>query len=152
MNTDDIIKLAREAGIEWQENSSMSGKKRMSTAGSQSIERIEHFAALVTQAERESRQAAQAENEELKARLARSGVELRAAVRAEREACHALRQTLPNPMAHCQTSAHAYDMAIVDYGKAIRARNHVVDANKMPSQPDCTDCDCADNDPCKAAS
>ena len=31
----------------------------------------------------------------------------------------------------------------------IRARSHVVDANKMPSQPDCNDCDCADNDLCK---
>ncbi len=41
---------------------------------------------------------------------------------AEREACHALRQSLPNPHEHCQVSAHAYDMAIVAYGKAIRAR------------------------------
>ena len=41
---------------------------------------------------------------------------------AEREACHALRQTLPNPYDHCQVSAHAYDMAIAAYGAAIRAR------------------------------
>ena len=41
---------------------------------------------------------------------------------AEREACHALRQTLPNPHEHCQVSAHAYDMAIAAYGAAIRAR------------------------------
>lgn len=41
---------------------------------------------------------------------------------AEREACHALRQTLPNPHEHCQVSAHAYDMALVAYGAAIRAR------------------------------
>ena len=40
----------------------------------------------------------------------------------EREACHALRQTLPNPYDHCQVSAHAYDMAISAYGAAIRAR------------------------------
>jgi hypothetical protein len=40
----------------------------------------------------------------------------------EREACHALRQTLPNPHTNCQVSAHAYDMAIVEYGRAIRAR------------------------------
>ena len=40
----------------------------------------------------------------------------------EREACHALRQTLPNPHEHCQVSAHAYDMAIAAYGVAIRAR------------------------------
>lgn len=44
------------------------------------------------------------------------------AVEAEREACHALRQTLPNPHETCQVSAHAYDMALVAYGKAIRAR------------------------------
>lgn len=41
---------------------------------------------------------------------------------AEREACHALRQSLPNPHEHCQVSAHAYDMALVAYGAAIRAR------------------------------
>ena len=47
-----------------------------------------------------------------------------AAARAEeREACYALRQTLPNPHEHCQVSAHAYDMAIAAYGAAIRARN-----------------------------
>jgi hypothetical protein len=42
----------------------------------------------------------------------------------EREACHALRQTLPNPHEHCQVSAHAYDMAIAAYGAAIRARGN----------------------------
>jgi len=40
----------------------------------------------------------------------------------EREGCHALRQTLPNPHKNCQVSAHAYDMAIAAYGAAIRAR------------------------------
>lgn len=43
---------------------------------------------------------------------------------AEREACHALRQTLPNPHKHCQVSSHAYDMAITAYGAAIRARGN----------------------------
>lgn len=42
---------------------------------------------------------------------------------AEREECHKLRQTLPNPYGHCQVSAHAHDMAIADYGRAIRARS-----------------------------
>ena len=46
----------------------------------------------------------------------------KAATDREREACHALRQTLPNPHENCQVSAHAYDMALVAYGKAIRAR------------------------------
>ena len=45
------------------------------------------------------------------------------AVAAEREACHALRQTLINPHQGCQVSAHAYDMAVVAYGAAIRARS-----------------------------
>ena len=43
---------------------------------------------------------------------------------AEREACHALRQTLPNPYEHCQVSAHAYDMAIAAYAAAIRNRGN----------------------------
>lgn len=41
----------------------------------------------VAEAERESRQAAQIENEALKARIARADVELQRAVIAEREAC-----------------------------------------------------------------
>ena len=49
---------------------------------------------------------------------------IKEAVQAEREACHALRQTLPNPHEHCQVSAHAYDMALVAYGAAIRARGN----------------------------
>ena len=47
---------------------------------------------------------------------------VKAAVEAEREACHLLRHTLQNPYQHCQISAHAYDMAITAYGAAIRAR------------------------------
>ena len=47
-----------------------------------------------------------------------------AAASKEREACHALRQTLPNPHTNCQVSAHAYDMALVAYGEAIRARSN----------------------------
>jgi len=49
---------------------------------------------------------------------------IKEAVQAEREACHALRQTLPNPHEHCQVSAHAYNMALVAYGAAIRARGN----------------------------
>ncbi len=94
----------------------------------------EHIAALAAQAERESRQAAQAENEQLKARLARSGVELRKAVMVEREACAKVCDAFAGTEAHGAT--------IAEY---IRASNHVVDVNKM----DCADCDCADNEPCK---
>jgi len=42
--------------------------------------------------------------------------------KTEREACARFSQTLPNPYKDCQISSHAYDMAIVDYSKAIRAR------------------------------
>lgn len=42
--------------------------------------------------------------------------------KTEREACAKLSQTLPNPYKHCQISSHAYDMAIVDYSRAIRSR------------------------------
>jgi hypothetical protein len=42
----------------------------------------------------------------------------------EREGCHAIRQKLQNPYQHCQISAHAFDMAVVDYGAAIRARGN----------------------------
>jgi len=48
--------------------------------------------------------------------------EIRKAVEAEREACAKLSQTLPNPYKHCQISSHAYDTAVVDYSRAIRAR------------------------------
>ena len=48
----------------------------------------------------------------------------RSIAETEREACHALRQTLSNPHEHCQISAHAYDMAIAAYGAAIRARGN----------------------------
>lgn len=34
----------------------------------------------------------------------------------------------------------------VFYAEQIRARNHIADANKKVN---CTDCDCADNEPCK---
>lgn len=40
----------------------------------------------------------------------------------EREECAKLSQRLLNPYVDCRTSSHAYEMAIVDYYKAIRAR------------------------------
>ena len=87
MNTDDIIKLAREAGFTQKNVFSDLIVRHSSGAWVDITDDLTRFAALVTQAERESRQAAQAENEQLKARLARSGVELRKAVMVEREAC-----------------------------------------------------------------
>ena len=87
MTRADIIRMAREAGIEWQENMGITGKVHVTTSGSQPVERIERFAALVAAAEREARQKAQAENEELKGVIARHGLEIQHAVLAEREAC-----------------------------------------------------------------
>ena len=75
MTRDEIIRMAREAWgsdheIFWFDDCG-----------------IERFAALVAAAERAARQAAQIENEALKARIARADVELHRAVIAEREAC-----------------------------------------------------------------
>lgn len=90
-----ILDLAREAGFE--------------QAGHPSFQeltaRIEAFAALVREDERDKW-------------MERAHI----MILGEREACHTLRQTLPNPHEHCQVSAHAYDMAIAAYGAAIRAR------------------------------
>ena len=44
------------------------------------------------------------------------------AVKAEREACARLSITIPNPYKDCQISAHGYDMGILEYSRAIRAR------------------------------
>ena len=53
MTRDDVIKMASEAGIEWQEITSISGSVRVTTLGSQVLEKIECFAALVAAVERE---------------------------------------------------------------------------------------------------
>lgn len=44
------------------------------------------------------------------------------AIAKERERLARFSQTLPNPYKHCQVSSHAYDMAILEYSRAIRAR------------------------------
>jgi hypothetical protein len=75
MNRDDIIRMAIEAGFDWGD---LGVSDRLC---------FERFAALVAEAERAARIAAQTEAVELKERLARSGVEERRAVAAEREAC-----------------------------------------------------------------
>jgi FtsZ-interacting cell division protein YlmF len=76
MNTEDIIRMAREAGF-WREhtNTWMGSSEDLG------------FFALAIAKEREARQAAQIENEQLKARLARADLEQQRAVMAEREAC-----------------------------------------------------------------
>jgi DNA-binding IclR family transcriptional regulator len=74
MTRDEIIQMAREAGF-------------TVSLGSPAPEKHVRFYALATAKEREARQAAQIENEELKARLARADLEQQRAVLAEREAC-----------------------------------------------------------------
>ena len=55
MSRDDIINLAREAGIEFQELYNPALKRRLLlTCGGQMIEKMERFAALVAAAEREA--------------------------------------------------------------------------------------------------
>jgi hypothetical protein len=91
MTREDIISMAREAGI----------KQAIEEQHLLFVHERERFYELATAKEREARQAAQVENEELKARLARAellvgikdallaraGLEQRRAVLAEREAC-----------------------------------------------------------------
>jgi hypothetical protein len=86
MTRDDLIRMAHEAGFhKW-----YSDPERVYHFGC-----IENFAALVAAHEREARQAAQIENEALKARIARAGLERQHAVIAEREACAKTCESLP---------------------------------------------------------
>jgi glycine/D-amino acid oxidase-like deaminating enzyme len=81
MTRDQIIQLAREAGIAAPEY----GVFVMHRDGLYQLANA--IEAAATTREREARQVAQIENEELKARLARAGLEQQRAVLAEREAC-----------------------------------------------------------------
>lgn len=76
MTRDEIIAMATEAGL-----------NSYRIAPGEALAVWERFAALVAEAERAARIAAQTEAVELKERIARSGVEERRAVAAEREAC-----------------------------------------------------------------
>ena len=80
MSRETIIQIAREAGL----------AEVTDTAESLPADYVEALAKLCDLAaskEAESRKAAQAENADLKERLARSGIEQRRAVAAEREDC-----------------------------------------------------------------
>jgi hypothetical protein len=83
MNTEDIIRMAREAygTATWLPDELARFVKLAYEAGAAK--------------EREARQAAQIENEELKARRARAGLEQQRAVLAEREACAKVCESLP---------------------------------------------------------
>jgi hypothetical protein len=90
MNTEDIIRWAQEALL----GSSLTHDERglrIWIEGADWHDEITRFAALAYEAgaakERDARQAAQIENEELKARLARADLEQQRAVLTEREEC-----------------------------------------------------------------
>ncbi|MDR6216194.1 hypothetical protein [Paracidovorax wautersii] len=53
MTRDDVIRMAQEAGIDFQSHYGVGNRLNLSTQGSQSITRMERFAALVADAERE---------------------------------------------------------------------------------------------------
>ena len=84
MTRDEIIRMAREAGAHELFRLDGAQDSGIGLTGNESIIR---FAKMVAEAERVTRIAAQCEAGDLKERLARSGVEQRRAVRAEREAC-----------------------------------------------------------------
>jgi hypothetical protein len=89
MNTEDIISMARKAGLEIHEVADwrLTREGMDALLGIDSTEKLQRFHALATAKEREARQAAQIENEELKARLARADLEQQRAVLTEREEC-----------------------------------------------------------------
>lgn len=88
---DDILRMAREAGFITGTRDYADGDGAMpfvqSVATGTFLPELERFHALATERERTARQAAQSENEELKARIARTGLVLRTAVWAMRERC-----------------------------------------------------------------
>ena len=54
MTQDDILRIAHEAGIDFQSHTGALGLKNVITCGSTPIEKIKRFAALVAAAEREA--------------------------------------------------------------------------------------------------
>lgn len=80
MNRETIIQMAREAGLAEVTDTTES-------LPADYVEALAKLCALAVAKEAESRKAAQAENADLKERLARSGIEQRRAVAKEREEC-----------------------------------------------------------------
>lgn len=96
---DSLRDMARDSGLPvewWQKQPSREWRE------------LSEFARKVTERERAARQAAQVENESLKARLARAGMEQRKAVLEEREACARICDTTPpEPFRPSIEAAHA---------------------------------------------
>ena len=118
MTRDEIIAMAKEAGCVsatfWPDG----------FTGLMGV--FERFAALVAEADRAARIAAQTEAAELKERLARSGVEQRRAVReavlAEREACAVLLARMTERRRWTRAGINGEAMMPCEYAEAIRAR------------------------------
>jgi hypothetical protein len=128
MNTEDIIRWARESGLEIHERAdcrlALEGMDAL--IGIDSTEKLQRFFNLATTKEREARQAAQIENEELKARLARADLEQQRAVLAEREACAKVCEMQENRIVQTHPARVEFDpnsMMVRKCAAAIRARS-----------------------------
>ena len=108
MTQNEIIELARQAGMDYLEYIS-----------EDSMKQVEAFTKLV---EDKVRQEIIEKNAPVIKKVNDHIKELQDAVKAEREACARLSITIPNPYKDCQISAHGYDIGILEYRRAIRAR------------------------------
>lgn len=54
MTQDEILRMAREAGIDFQSHTGILGRKNVTTCGSTPIAKMERFAALIAAKEREA--------------------------------------------------------------------------------------------------
>jgi hypothetical protein len=108
MTQDEIIDMARQAGM----------YQDLNVSWNQSIQ---NFAKLV---EDKVRQEIAEKNAPVIKKVNEHIKELQDAVKAEREACARLSITIPNPYKDCQISAHGYDIGILEYSRAIRARGN----------------------------
>ena len=119
MSRDELIAMAREADP-------FGDDGRLVWLAMLTPETLERFAALVAEADRSARIAAQTEAAELKERLARSGVEQRRAVReavlAEREACAALIESTTERSRWIRGGINGTPIEPCQYAAAIRAR------------------------------
>ena len=115
MNRDDIIRMARDAGL-------LAGCDLQDERAQLMLAGLSQFATAVATAEREARQQAQREAEALRGRIVKSGLELhravRDAVKEEREACA---QVCDLEAARWSYPSHA-NAAVTVAAAAIRAR------------------------------
>jgi hypothetical protein len=118
MTKDEIIEMAKQAGFAEGMIISTTGEVLVWDA---SPKQLEAFAKLV---EDKVRQEIAEKNAPVIKKVNEHIKELQDAVKAEREACARLSITIPNPYKDCQISAHGYDIGILEYSRAIRARGN----------------------------